>query len=187
MKNGFDDSPLAINRQVKAADKWDESALKKRQKWWIDNLEKVWPLPTTTYKPAEVDTTLSLLDEVDLTGTKVRVLHMLSDTITVSTWAQVLDLIVERIFELDEEIYDKIIQDEFVARYIRTDDSSLINPMQVNELQYFVESSTSTNYKRMLIAKLAGIMGWSRSDLTVELMERINGAKEEILDEVEYA
>ncbi len=183
MKNGFADSLLAINREIKTVEKWNEEALQKRQKWWIMNLERVWPLFTTSYKPVEIDTTVSLLEDTDLIGTKVRVLHMLGDTIPVSTWAQTLDIIVGRIFELDEEIYDKIIQDEFIARYIRTDNSALINPMQINDSEYFVESGTNTNYKRILISKLAEIMGWTRSDLTVELMEPLNGADKDVTNE----
>lgn len=185
MTNGFNSSPLAINREVKSTDKWDETALKRRQKWWINNLERVWPLPTTSYIPVAIDTKVSLFDEVDLTGTKIRVLHMLGDSIPVTTWAEALDLIVERMFELDEDLYDKIVRDEFIARYIRTDETALINPMQVNDSEYYVESGTNTNYKRLLITKLATIMNWSKEDLIVELMEPINGEGKaaEYLDE----
>lgn len=173
MENGFLDSPLAINKEVKSAEIWNEDALKKRQKWWLRNLVRVWPMPTSSFKPVEVDTTVSLLDNVDLIGTKVRMLHLLGDTISVSTWAQTLDIIIERAFELDGEVYEKIIQDEFMARYIRTDKTALINPMQINDSEYFVESGTNTNYKRILISKLAEIMGWSNSDVTVELTESL--------------
>lgn len=182
MENGFSDSPLAINREIKSADTWNEEALKKRQKWWIKSLDKVWPLPITSFKPVEIDTTISLLEDTDLIGTKVRVLHLLGDAIPVLTWAQALDLIVERAFELDEEVYDKIIQDEFIARYIRTDSSALINPMQINDSEYFVESGTNTNYKRILISKLAEIMGWTKGDLTVELMEPLNSSGKDLIN-----
>lgn len=183
MKNGFVESPLAINREIKTVEKWNEESLLKRQQWWIKNLERVWPLPSATFKPAEVDTSVSLLEEIDLKGTKVRVLHILGDTIPVSTWAQTLDIIVERAFELDEEIYNKIIQDEFTARYIRTDVTALLNPMQVNDTEYYVESGTNTNYKRILISKLAEIMGWTKGDLTVELIEPLDVGSEDLADD----
>ena len=150
MKNGFQESPLAINREVKLTETWNESALKRRQKWWVAKLQHIWPLPTTSYKPVEIDARVSLFDDIDLTGTKIRVLHMLGDAIPVNNWAQALDLIVERMFDLDEGLYYKIVQDEFAARYIRTDETALISPMQVNDSEYYVESGTSTNYKRLL-------------------------------------
>ncbi len=171
MENGFDDSPLAINQSLKQVDHWNEEALENRQKWWIEQLENIWPIPTTNYKPVVIDTEISLLDDNNLTGTKVRLLHLLGDSISVTNWAETLDTIVERAFDLNSEIYDTIIQDEFLARYIRTDDTMLVNPMQVNDLEVYVESGNDTNYKRKIIEKIAQIMGWSPSDVTVELVE----------------
>lgn len=174
MSGGFNDSPLVINREVKKTDTWDEDTLKHREKWWITQLNKIWPVPTTTFKPVKIDTEVFLLDDIDLKGAKVRVLHLLGDSIPVTSWAQALDVIVERAFELDEELYDKIIQDDWLARYIRTDDTILINPMQINDLELYIESGIDTNYKRKIIGKVANIMGWVRTDVTVELVEPLN-------------
>ena len=179
MKNGFADSPLAINKEIRITDKWDEAALQKRQKWWIKNLERVWPLPITTFQPEEIDTSVDLLDDNNLKGTKIRRLHLLGEVMNVSTWAQALDLIVERTFELDENVYNKMIQDDFLERYIGTDETAFFNPIQVSDSEYFVESGLETNAKRKLISRLADIMGWTKGDIMAELMEPINDSNTE--------
>jgi uncharacterized protein with ParB-like and HNH nuclease domain len=52
-KVGFNDSDLRINKWIAAHDAWNEETLKERQDWWIENLQKVWPLPRTNFKPVE--------------------------------------------------------------------------------------------------------------------------------------
>lgn len=171
-KVGFDYSPLIINKWISQRDKWAEDELKARQEWWRAELIKVWPEPASDYKPIEIDTKISLLDDIDLTNTSVRVLYLQEDQIPVTTWAQVLDLFVERIFDLYEDIYDqKILYDDFAVRYIRRDQSMFINPEQVNDSEFYIETGTPTNYKRQLIARLAKMVDWSREDIAVELAE----------------
>lgn len=171
---GFIDSPLKINRDLKTLDKWDKTALQQRQLWWMRHLKKVWPLPISDFKPTVAETKISLLDEVNLLGSKVRLLHLLGDSYPVTSWAQVLDEVMERAFELDRNLYDKVIQDDFLANYIRTDRTRLIKPMQINELGIYAESNTNTNYKRMIIARVAGLMGWGREEVMVELQEPLS-------------
>lgn len=172
MKDGFDDSPLVINAQLKKLNKWTETELKSRQKWWQDKLKSMWPEPTSNYKPVEVDTKIWLFDKVDLKNTQPRILHLQTDQIPVSTWAEALDLVVERVFDLNESIYEeKIINDAFVSRYIKNDKSAMNAPEQINDSQYYTEMNTDTNTKKRIASTIGLMAGWTREDLAVELAE----------------
>ena len=171
MENGFDASSLSVNLPLHSVDHWDEQAMLDRRAWWQRKLESSWPEPTTDYKPVEVDTKVSLLDDHDLTGTSVRILHMQGDTIPVSTWSETLDVVVERMFELDPDFYEKVVDDELAARFIRADKDALRGPEQISDTDYYVEMHTNTATKKQLMERLSRMMGWERDELMVELAE----------------
>jgi predicted transport protein len=169
IEHGFNDSPLAINKFVRDSEHWNLEALKRRQGWWEAKLHTIWPTPETSFEPPKVSATVSLLDDVNLTHTQIRSIHIAGDTVPVTSWAQALDALVERAFELDENLYGKVEEDEYLSRYIRADDTALITPSPIAETGYYVETGTPTQYKKMLAQKLAKIMGWTRADLMAEL------------------
>ncbi len=45
MDGGFRDSPLYINSWIKRWDIWNESTLKKREKWWVKQISRIWAYP----------------------------------------------------------------------------------------------------------------------------------------------
>lgn len=42
MKNGFKDSPLYINDFIKEQKTWAEAVLKKREAWWVEQINEIW-------------------------------------------------------------------------------------------------------------------------------------------------
>ncbi len=174
MKNGFNDSPLVINKRLKELDTWTEIELIERQKWWKNTLKNIWPVPETDFKPVEIDTKIYLADGRNLKGTKPRVLHLLGDEVLVTNWASTLDYIVERAFEADESVYkNKIINDEYLSRYIGVDPTRYFSPLQVADTNYYVESGNDTNTKQRIIVSLMSLMNWDKKEIAVELTEKI--------------
>ena len=56
-------------------------------------------IPKTSFKPPVIDTTISLLDDLDLTGTAPRVAHIMNDSMPVTSWYKVLDILSEHLFD----------------------------------------------------------------------------------------
>lgn len=162
---GFADSDLRINKWIAAHDTWNEDILKERQNWWVDNLERVWPYPTTTFEPIEEDTSVDLLDEQDLKGRVVRSVEIFGDKVSVSSWAEALDTIVEALYDRNLDFIQIISEDEYLSRCIRQDSSAFNNSAEIFETGYFVDTGTSTNDKLRLMRALGKEFNLTNGDL----------------------
>ena len=171
MPNGFDDSPLAINKQLVKVEHWDDKAIHQRQEWWIKNLQKVWKLPTTSFHPTVIDTTISLLDDVDLTGTAPRTAHIMGDSMPVTSWAQVLDILVEHLYDTFDNFIATIQSDEFVSKFFSPDSSSFSSSAEIHDTGYYVDTGISTNRKQKLVTEIAQLFNLTRTDILVDLSE----------------
>ena len=53
MEKGFKESAFRLNNYVKSCDKWTEDELKERKKELLGVFMKLWPMPSTTFKPTK--------------------------------------------------------------------------------------------------------------------------------------
>ena len=171
MEKGFDQSPLLINRYIKEKKKWDKSALDGRASWWTEQIEKIWPLPTTTFKAPSEDVEYLFKTDDDLTYTKVKSVSVLGETTNVSNWTEACEIIIEKFFKENPNLYDFVVGDEFLSRYIRVDGSQLIKSIPIKDTVYFLEGGTNTNYKKMIVRKLTEYLDIDESDLKVVLVK----------------
>jgi uncharacterized protein with ParB-like and HNH nuclease domain len=171
MTNGFDESPLSINKQFVDVELWNDKAMLNRQEWWIKKLQKVWPLPKTSFHPPVIDTTISLLDDVDLTGTAPRMVHVMGDSMPVTSWAQVLDVLVEHLYDGYDNFIATVQGDEFVSKFIGPDESSFASAAEIHDTGYYIETGISTNRKQRLVESISQLFNLSRNDILVELSE----------------
>lgn len=171
MKNGFQDSPLTINKTVAKHTKWNEQAILERQKWWIAKLKDIWPLPETGYAPDTSDRKIDLLDDIDLTGTAPVTVSIRNDAYSGSNWSMVIDAIAEYCYELDENFYDKIQQHERLSKIFTTDPNEFRASVEINETGIYIDVNSNTQRKQQEIQALAEMFGLKRGDLIVELRE----------------
>lgn len=167
--NGFNDSPLVINQYIKKVAKWDQTALEDREAWWFDQINAIWPLPKSTFKPAIESTELSFHDDRDLTGAKVKGVSILGEITECNSWAAVLGTILSKLFVLDEGLFDYITTDDFLHRYITSDASALRTANPIPGTPYYYENNTNTNLKRDIVIKLAEHLEFDKTDLKVIL------------------
>jgi hypothetical protein len=173
MENGFDQSPLLINRYISNTQKWNEAALEGRAQWWTSQVEKMWPLPKTTFAPPSGDIEYLFKSDDDLSHTKVRSVSILGETTNVSSWLEAFEIIIEKLFAENPNLYDFVSEDDFLSRYIRIEASKLIKPLQINNTSYYVEGGTNTNYKKMIVMKLTEYLGIDEADLKVVLAKPV--------------
>lgn len=171
MKNGFDDSPLAINKTVSKYDTWNEQALLERQEWWVENLKTIWPIPVSSYIPDTSDRKVDLLEGSDLTGTVPIALLIKNDAQTYTNWAQIIDAIAEHCYEIDENFYEKVSQNEKLQKYFSRDAEQFRLSLELNDSKIYVDVNTSTQKKLQIMTDLAEEFGLEKGDLIVELRE----------------
>lgn len=168
-KVGFADSKLPLNEWIAKHDTWNEDTLKERQNWWVTSLKKVWPLPVTAFQPVEEDTTIYLLDEIDLKGAGIRSIEVFGEESSVTTWAEALDAIAEAIYSRNPDFIEMVTEDEYLSRFIRQDASAFYNSAEILDTGYFIDTGTNTNSKRRLIAALGSVFNLAHDDIKAEL------------------
>jgi len=173
MEHGFNDSPLAINRTVAKYDTWNEAAMLERQQWWIENLKRIWPLPTTSYVPDTSDREVDLLDEIDLTGTAPITLSIKNDVQAYSNWALIIDAISEYCYELDENFYDKVSRNEKLKKYFSLDSKEFRQSLELSDTGIYIDVGSTTQKKMSIIKDLAEEFELVQGDLVVELREEL--------------
>lgn len=171
---GFNDSPLIINQYLKKADKWDLESIKERSTWWVDQIDKIWPNPETSFAP-EIEETEIAFTESDLTGAKIKGIRLFGEVIDCNSWIDAYELILKKLFEQDSELYDYIVSDDFLHRYIKTSPDDLSAPAELEGTPFYFECRLSNNYKRDVIARLVEHLEISGSEIKAILDE---GTKE---------
>ena len=169
IENGFNDSPLYINQFIKSFDKWDLAALEKREVWWDDQINKRWPIPDTSFKPKSQEAEFNIYDDKDLTGSKVKAVIILGETIECNNWASVLENTMKKFFILDENLYDYVTSDDFLHRYIKADKAGLRKPNPIEGTHYYYENNSNTNLKRDIVVRLAEHLELDKSDIKIVL------------------
>ena len=171
MKDGFMDSPLKINQQTIAnVDNWTEKALLKRQQWWSDNLKQVWKMPASSFKPVKPDTNIELLSQDNLKGFGVRSITVFGDEVSVTTWAEALDTLAEKLYEKYPNFINTISEDEYLSSWISTDSSKFFNSAEILDTGWFIATGNDTNSKLKCIKVLASEFELSKSDVLAEIV-----------------
>lgn len=182
-KVGFQYSPLQINKWIAARDSWNEDTLKNRQDWWLENLDKEWPLPETSFKPVEEDTSVYLLDDIDLKGKGIKSIEIFGKKNSVSTWADAVDIIIEAIYDSNPDHFLATIKNnEWLSKYIQTDATVFSSYREVYDTGYFINTGTDTNSKRQLVVNIANALNLPHDSIKAELQVSANNGLEETQD-----
>jgi uncharacterized protein with ParB-like and HNH nuclease domain len=168
-KVGFEFSPLPLNKWIATHETWDEKTLKERQEWWVKNLSQIWPLPTTSFEPVIPDTSVDLLEDMELKGSGVRSVEVFGEKTSVSTWAEALDVIAEALYDRDQNFIETIKDDEYLSKYIRQDGSAFRQSVEILDTGYHVDTGTNTYSKLRLIHALAKAFNLTQGDIRAEL------------------
>jgi len=169
-ENGFTDSPLVINKFIKNLDVWDLKALKKRSKWWLKQIDKIWPVPETCFAPKEEETELIFTEE-DLIGAKIKTIKIFGETYDCTNWISAYGLILERLFSSESNLFDYVLSDDFLPKYIKTTQEELREPDEIEGTPYYFETNLNNNYKKDVIARLLEYAEVSPSEITVILAD----------------
>lgn len=169
-KVGFAYSKLPINEWIAEQDVWNEKTLRERQEWWVNKLNKIWPLPDTTFAPIEKNNSINLLDANDLTGKGIRSVEVYGEKSSVTSWAEALDIITEAVYDRNPDFIKTITSDEYLSKYIRRDPTSLFNGSEIHETGYFIETGNATNTKLRIINMFGKLFNLSGDDIRADIV-----------------
>lgn len=98
---GFDESHFSLSNYIKTVDQWTEKELLERQKILLDRFMRLWPMPTTDFKPVEKDTDHVPFDDEDtvLTGRKIIAFSYKDEHIKVSSWKEMLVAVCQLLYK----------------------------------------------------------------------------------------
>jgi len=168
IEDGFNDSPLIINQYLKKIDKWDMESIKEREKWWLEQISKIWPVPSTSFEP-DTSESEAVFSESDLTGAKIKGVRIFGEEFECNSCISAYEIILKKLFELEENLYDLIVADEFLHKFIKTSPDDLNNAGELEGTPYFFECRLSNNYKRDVIARMLELLEVNGSEIKVIL------------------
>ncbi|XMT16998.1 DUF262 domain-containing protein [Candidatus Saccharibacteria bacterium oral taxon 488] len=173
MPDGFADSPLKINKTVAKYDTWNEAAILERQRWWIDKIIKIWPLPTSTFEPPVLDTKVNIFDDVDFKGTMVKMFYIGDDSYPVTSWSQILGVYCEYLYDENPDFTDQIMNSEKTKNWISNDSKRFFNSVKIHDTGLVVDVATNTNQKIRLMRELVEMFNVDKISINVELTRPI--------------
>lgn len=165
---GFKFSPLSLNKWIAQHDTWNEETLQERRELWVRDLQRIWPLPATTFQPvagAQID----ILDNISLRGESIRSISVFGDKTTVGTWSEAVDVAVDTLYEKYPDMIGRIAGDEWLATYLKQDTTAFRSSVEIGDSGYFIAVSNNTDTKLRIIRKIAATLGLSSGDIEAEI------------------
>ena len=99
---GFKDSCVAMNKYVSEQEHWTLQNIKTRCNWFAEQACKIWPYPTTSYKPVVLEEEFIPIDaEFEFKGRYIKCYRFEGLVVNVDSWADAFTRIVKTLYEKD--------------------------------------------------------------------------------------
>lgn len=151
MNNGFLDSKLSLNKYVAKQNFWNREQIEQRAKILFDVAIKIWPMVKTDYKPIKDNEDFyTLSDEESFTNKKIQSYVFFGDEIRVKQWTDFYEDVIDKLYELDHGIMQKIVthnfQDSYMGKRFTSMKNLLRNAHKVDE-NIYIEKNLNTDAK----------------------------------------
>lgn len=99
---GFKDSCVVMNKYVSEQEHWTLQNIKTRCNWFAEQACKIWPYPTTHYKPIVSEEEFIPIDaEFEFKGRYIKSYRFEGIVVNVDSWADAFTRIVKTLYEKD--------------------------------------------------------------------------------------
>ena len=122
-ENGFRDSGLRLNRTVSLCRTWGIREIEARRERLWGKFLRLWPMPASTYVPAEAARESHALDDgLEFTGLKVSACSLRGERAGVGTWVEAMRWLLPRIYAEDPRaVRAAVTGGRFPSRYFSTE------------------------------------------------------------------
>ena len=83
--------------------------------------------------------------------------------------AEALDAIAEAIHARNPEFIEKIIDDEWLSRFVKQDSGAFYNSAEILNTGYYIDTGNDTNTKLRIIAAMGKIFNLATDEVKAEL------------------
>lgn len=183
-EQGFKKSGLRMNQQIAKKKQWGLAEMQERNTEMVAlATETIWPLPATTFQPAEKEFDSCTLDdeEADLTGRNIVKFGYQNTEMAVTSWTDMFLHVVKYLHAEDKTILSGLVcgtpDTENIRVYFSDSQEGLRSPLPIDENLY-VETNSSTTLKVSILRRLFGLFHKDPTDLVFYLKDP-NGVQDD--------
>lgn len=163
---GFKDSSVAMNRYISGCERWTIEEIKTRCEKIAEHAAKLWPYPTTDFKPIVIQDEFIPIDaDFQFKGRSVKSYSFNGATVPVDSWADAFAKIVRSMYEIDPTRIHRLAQDPTEVYYSSTGQNGF---NKIAEGVYLLVSC-DTNNKIRQMRRLLTLFNFESDEITVAL------------------
>lgn len=181
IENGYCESKLSLNKYIASQSSWNKEQILQRASKLFDVALKIWPVVETNYKPLKDDEDFyTLADEESFTNKKIQSYVFLGDETKVKQWTEFYEDIIDKLYELDQGIMQKIIthnfQDAYMGKRFSNKEDLLRNAYKVDN-NIFIEKNLNTDAKLDTLRVILDFYGLDYIDVGIYIQARSVGTE----------
>ncbi len=176
MDKGFRQSGLRMNTWIAAQEKWTLAELEERCKLLVSRALNIWPMPETSYQPAEKQLdSYTLEDDVDLSGREIVRFGYKNTEQPVDSWVTMMAQILKILHAEDKSVLARLAHtdnpDDELNDYISDNPSDLRGALEIDQ-NIYLERNTSTSTKISVLKKFFKVYGQNPEELVFYLKDQ---------------
>ena len=175
-ENGFKNSGIRMNQLIAQKDKWTLAELEERDEYMVTKALDIWSYPFTEYKPEEKQLdSVTLDDDVDLTGSQIAKFSYKGTEQTVESWTDLYARILRILHTEDSSVLTRLAytsdQEVELANHVASDPNEFNSRVQIAP-NIYVWTGTPTQYKLNTLRKFFVLFGTDPEELVFYLKDQ---------------
>ena len=164
-----------MNTWIAAKEKWTLAEMEERSSLMVTRSLTIWPIPETTFKPAEKQyESYTLEDDVDLSGRDIVRFGYRNTEQPVDSWIIMQERVIKMLHAEDKSVLSHLANienpDDDLNDYVSSNPSNLRGALEIDEGIY-LERNTSTNTKISMLRKFFKAYGQNPEELVFYLKD----------------
>lgn len=175
-EGGYKASGVKMNQKISNKDSWGLSELEERNDEMIALAKKIWPFPSTEFKPVEKEFDSCTLDDenVDLIGRDIVKYSYQNIEQPASSWANMFEHVVQFLHQKDRSILAGLAYSTSgsmdLSNYVSNAEQGLRSALKIDD-NIYVERNTSTVQKMSILRRLFALYDVDPMDLVFFLKD----------------
>lgn len=183
MEKGFRQSGLRMNTWIANQEKWTLAELEERRELLVARALNIWPMPVTSYRPAEKQLdSYTLEDDVDLSGREIVRFGYKNTEQPVDSWITMMVQILKILHSEDKSVLARLAHtdnpDDELNDYISDNPADLRGALEIDQ-DIYLERNTSTSTKLSILRKFFKTYGQNPEELVFYLKDQNEDQKAE--------
>ena len=176
MDKGFRQSGLRMNTWIAQQEKWTLAELEERCEMLVSRALTIWPMPETSYQPAEKQLdSYTLEDDVDLSGREIVRFGYKNTEQPVDSWITMMAQILKILHAEDKSVLARLAHtdnpDDELNDYISDNPADLRGALEIDQ-NIYLERNTSTSTKLSVLKKFFKAFGQNPEELVFYLRDQ---------------